>query len=128
MPKSGSFGICLVKRTLSITNIFFFEVPTPNGWHSAVRQTFTAKTNAVRCASATCPHQHFSHFHMPHSTFAYGCGCGLRQSGIDFKNVKNCDFLHNKKGKKLLEIETHLVAIIQSSLVKIISFENNNHF
>ncbi len=32
----------------------------------AVHQKFAAQTNAVRCASATRPHQHFSHFRMPH--------------------------------------------------------------
>ncbi len=31
MPKSGLFGVRLVKSMSSIANIFFFEVPTPNG-------------------------------------------------------------------------------------------------
>ncbi len=30
MPKSGSFGVRLVKSTPSIANVFFFEVPTSN--------------------------------------------------------------------------------------------------
>ncbi len=32
MPKSGSFGVRLVKRTPIIANVFFFEVPTSNRW------------------------------------------------------------------------------------------------
>ncbi len=39
--------------------------------------TFTAKMNAVRCASAIFLYQHFPHFRMLHSAFAYRCRCGL---------------------------------------------------
>ncbi len=78
MPKSGLFGICLVKHMPSIGNIFFFEVQTLNGSHSTVHQIFATQTNAVRSAWAIRPHRHFSHFHMPHSAFAYRCGFTFR--------------------------------------------------
>ncbi len=39
---------------------------------------FAAQTNAVCSASGTHPDQHFSHLCMPHSAFAYTCGCGFR--------------------------------------------------
>ncbi len=56
MPKSGLFGIRLVKRIPSIVNVFFFEIPTLNGLHSAVQRTFG---NAVLNSSTTHPHQYF---------------------------------------------------------------------
>ncbi len=62
----------------SNTNVFFFEVPTPNGQCLAVYRTFAVQTNAVHCSLATHSHQHFSHFRMSHSAFAYRCGRGLR--------------------------------------------------
>ncbi len=74
ISKSGLFGVRLVKRSLGIANVFFFEVPTPNGEHSAVHWKFAAQTNTVHSTSATHPRQHFSHFCMPHSAFAYRCG------------------------------------------------------
>ncbi len=37
------------------------------------------QTNAVRCALATRPHQHFSHFRMSHSAIAYRYGCGFSE-------------------------------------------------
>ncbi len=79
MPKSDLFGICLIKCMPSIANVFFFEEPTPNGQHRAVYRIFTVQMNAVcRISSATCPHQHLSHFHMPHLAFMYRCRCGLK--------------------------------------------------
>ncbi len=75
--KKGLFGICLVKRMPTIANVFFFEVPAQNRWCS-VHRMFATQTNAVHCASATRPHQHFSHIHIPHSAFAYRRGRSFR--------------------------------------------------
>ncbi len=78
MLKSGLFGVRLVKHTSSIANIFSFEVPTPNGQRSAVHQTFAVQKNAICCTSATRTREHFSHFHMLHSAFAYRCERSFR--------------------------------------------------
>ncbi len=70
MPKSGLFGVRLVKSMPSIANVFFFEVSTPNGWRSAVHRT-------NKCCSlhlSYTSNQHFSHFCMPHSALRYLCG------------------------------------------------------
>ncbi len=74
MPKSGLLGVCLVKCMASITKVVSFKVLIPNKWRLAVYRMFAAQSNAVRYTSATHPHQHFSHFHVPHSAFAYRCG------------------------------------------------------
>ncbi len=57
-----------------IANVFFFEVPTPDGQRSPVLRTYAAKVNEGECCSPTRPHYAF----CVRFAFTYRCGCGFR--------------------------------------------------
>ncbi len=93
MPKSGLFGVCLVKCGPSIADIFFFEVPTPNivfGYSPNIRHT-------NECCSQ-CPLLYF-HINITHLAFAYRCGRGftimwlLTQDMHHNKPLQNCGII-----------------------------------
>ncbi len=43
----------------TMAHVFFFEVPTPDGYRSPVRRTYTAQANEGECVSPTRPHYAF---------------------------------------------------------------------
>ncbi len=61
--------------------------------------------NTVRSASATHPHQHFSHFRMPHSAFVYRCGCGFNLCLSAQKLVQMCRMSVSRVHSRFYELK-----------------------